>query len=393
MTIRRQPADFVVREVLTPAFLAGIAPSRTDQRPWAVYRVTKTSLTTPEAAQRLGKVLGATVSHAGLKDKHALTVQHLSARISAQTAPATCEGQGWSAVLAGWSPVAAEADAIERNEFEIVVRDLSPRAAADMVERAAMLREGDSLRVINYFGDQRFGSARHGRGFAGRCLASGDFEGALRLLIGTPARKDTGQRRAFTRACAERWGDWTHLATSLPGCPERRAIETLAAGGDARSAFAALPYFLQQLSVEAYQSYLWNAVAARLATEADPDAVRADDYFGGMAFPRAGVLPGRLRDAALPMLSSATVLPEWCRAPALDVLASEGLRLEDLRVPGLRRPAFDDFTRPLVVGASRFWLGPPEPDEHARPGRVRVRALFALPRGAYATVVLRALGQ
>lgn len=50
------------------------------------------------------------------------------------------------------------------------------------------------------------------------------MDAALRLAVGTPARKDLGVRRAFTRTCAAKWGQWKALAAELPPCPERAII-------------------------------------------------------------------------------------------------------------------------------------------------------------------------
>jgi tRNA pseudouridine13 synthase len=285
---------------------------------------------------------------------------------------------------------------------------MTPPQSAEMDRRAAALRAardggtpesaGDALAVVNYFGDQRFGSARHGQGFAARCLIRGDFEGALKLLIATPARKDSGKRRSFTRAAAGGWGvggggNWSQLLASLPRCPERRAVETLAAGGSFKDAFAALPNLTQVLAVEAYQSWLWNATARRLAESLAGESLRTDDDFGEMVFPAAAAMPPPWTALRVPMLASTTRMEgPWADAAA-SVLAQEGLSLSDLRVPGLRRPAFGDAPRSLVVIAGSFDVSPCEPDDLGRTGRLKRTLRFDLPRGAYATVVLRALGQ
>lgn len=72
----------------------------------------------------------------------------------------------------------------------------------------------------------------------------------------------------------------------------------------------------------------------------------------------------------------------------------ENLSLSLLKVPGLRRPSFDNFTRPLFVRAHDFTISPPEIDDADTPKKKHKRTLrFTLPRGAYATVLLRMLGQ
>jgi tRNA pseudouridine13 synthase len=402
MTIRRQPQDFLVSEVLRAEVLGLLRPSGGSH---ALYLLDKQSRTTPDAVAALARALhvpAGQVAYAGLKDKHARTRQHVSVPLAARppearhAAPAPALSDlNWSATLLGTLPRAIAASDIDHNAFDLVVRDLTPAALSEMDRRAALLRDGADLLIINYFGDQRFGSARHAGGFAGAALVRGDFEHALRLLIGTPARKDSGPRRTLTRALASRWGQWPALAAELPRCPERRAVEALATGATFAQAFAALPNLLQVLSVEAYQSHLWNAAARSLAADAadraGTESLRTDDDFGEMVFPPA---PAARELEHLRMPAPAPGVepcPPWGEALTA-ALASEGLTFDDLRIPGLRRPAFGAAERPLVVRAMGIDLSPPARDDLAgkRPMR-RVR--FALPRGAYATVVLRALGQ
>lgn len=416
----------------------------------AVYELGKESLGTPEAVQQFGKAIGARggkVDYAGLKDKHARTKQLVSAPLERADVPREVSGRGWSATLKGWSDRAVTAAEIDGNRFEIVVRDLSKQQSTEMGMRAgrlAMEAEKDgsdeasdtraggpvppeqdtratpvarNLVILNYFGAQRFGSARHGAGFLAPLLMRGDFEGALKLSIGTPARKDTGKTREFTRMCATHWGEWKKLAAELPRCPERRAIETLAAGGTFAKAFEQLPHFTQQMSVEAYQSHLWNSAARRIAermatefterwqreggeeaarkTAFRPVApLRADDEFGVMLFPTARMVDQKWRDMVMPVLGPKTELVEPWGSAAAEALKEEGIKQEDLRIPGMRRPFFGEADRTLFVVAQGFEMSDPEKDELTASGKkVKRTVRFSLERGAYATVVLRALGQ
>ena len=409
MTIRRQPADFIVEERVSEAFIASLRERGEPRFPHAVYTLAKTSLTTPDAVQHLARALRTrpnATSYAGLKDKHAQTTQLVSVHASGAL-PASVDGPGWTASLRGWCERAIDSEAIEGNRFTIVVRDLSRDACTEMDRRAAALLDrapasnagaAKALLVVNYFGDQRFGSARHGGGFVARRLIEGDFEGALRLAIGTPARKDSGAKRQFTRLCATMWGRWPELLAQLPRSPDRAAVECLAAGGSFRDAFAALPAFFQLMCVEAFQSHLWNAtaraLATRIAAEAGGTLLKTPDDFGELVFPAAGAVGAEWRDLVVPLLAPKSQLVEPWAGAAGAALASEGIDLPQLRIPGLRRPFFGETPRPLLVRAERFDLTGATTDELTPSGkRLKRVASFELPRGAYATVVLRALGQ
>ncbi len=439
MIIRRQPEDFVVVERLTPEWLARVSARPLSGEACAVWRLTKTSLTTPEATARLARALGVSagaVAHAGLKDKHGVTTQFVTAPArDASGDAAALSGPGFTAERVGWSRDMIDAKAIEANAFAILVRGLTRESSRETARRAEALRdpagysagaagasEAARLLVVNYFGDQRFGSARHGEGFAGRHLVRGEFEAALRLLIATPARKDSGARRTFTRLAVAGWEgrEWKGLVAKLPACPERRAVEALAAGGAMKDAFAALPNMLQQMAVDAYQSWLWNKSAVRMAREiagmeptgstdfAEPKsvarvargtgdrAILADDPFGAMVFPAWSMLaPSAVeswREVTIPMPESEMDSAGPGAAAMMSVLKDEGLSPADMRVPGLRRPTFGGAARRLLVEAREFALEAARADEFSASGRGARLVRFVLPRGAYATVVLRALG-
>jgi len=417
VTIRKLPGDFRVDERVSSAWLASLAPEPTPGREHAVFRLIKQSLTTPEACVKLARALGVEPSrleYAGLKDKHARTRQHVSiappSSVTANQPTAASlardiddgSGDAWSAVFIGFATSHVNASIIEANAFEIVVRDLSPRQADDMIAHARRLRDPStdrepSLLFTNYFGDQRFGSARHGAGFAAKSLIDGDFESALRLLIATPARKDSGSRRDTSRILANTWGQWKEALATLTGGVERHAIQILARGGSFVEAFAALPHATQSLCVEAYQSYLWNAAARNLTRHiAGDNAFEAQDDFGLMVFAPGSTVEANLRESTMPMPARGVEpAPSWAAAMHA-ALTSEGVQMDQLTIPHVRRPAFRSAIRPLFAAAHDVDFGPVHRDELASPtspNRSKREVAFTLPRGSYATVLLRAMGQ
>jgi len=423
VTIRRTPDDFRVDERNTAAFLASIAPERLPSHPFVAYRLVKRGIATPDAVGFVARALRVGREHvaaAGLKDRHAVTSQiitvdgaalrgspprelgeRLGDPIGAGDPHSDDGGSSWRIEGVGFVPRAADSTIIERNAFTIVVRGLDKWHADEMARRASMLvdRADGPLLVVNYFGDQRFGSARHGKGFVARALVAGDFETALRLAIGTPARKDSGAVRTMSRALAAHWGDWKTALGAIPRMPERSAIEVLARGGSFLDAFAALPRFTQEICVEAYQSHLWNGIARELAhalgEATSQRTFEADDLFGPLIFPRAAALTPAFRALPIPMPSPRAQMPECLTEIAAGVLEDDGITFAELRIPGLQRPWFGGGDRPFAIEARDFSLSSPVRDEYAgnSPANLAITVTFDLPRGAYATVVLRALGQ
>ncbi len=401
--IKRTPADFQVEEILNTDLLSLAQP----QGPFALYKLQKESLATPEAVGRIARELGfrsGSFAYAGLKDKHAKTIQHVTLKLEEEKpAPEKATGADWTLERLGFVPRSITAADIARNRFQITMRNLTPQDAADFDAAAKLLAvpgaDGKTaLRIVNYFGDQRFGSARHGQGFIARHLIKEDFEGAMRLAIATEARKDRMEQKKVKRLIVDNWGKWRELLAKLRPCPERKAIERLAnSSGDFRAAFCALPYLLQQLSVYAYQSHLWNAIAHRVIEQfCTPlgKVIATDDPFGEMLFPSVEATPPELASLEIPLLAKKTVLAEPWKQAAEEVLKAEDITVSELEISGVRRPFFGEEPRSLFFIAEDFHLARSERDESADDKRRQKRHVtFALPRGCYATVLLRALGQ
>lgn len=186
-----------------------------------------------------------------------------------------------------------------------------------------------------------------------------------------------------------------HARGHASPCPERAVARRLAeTGGDYRAGFSALPPFIRRFAVEAYQSWLWNAVARRVVAErCAPPLIEVPSRFGDLVFPRAAAIPADFAGTSVPLLAPGTALEEPWRDSAEAVLAGEGISLGDLRVPGLRSLYFGEVSRPIFVDAIDFVLGPVEEDESSAGAKRFKRLLrFSLPRGSYGTVLLGALG-
>jgi tRNA pseudouridine13 synthase len=401
VTIKRYPEDFSVEEMLSREAAARISA---EPGHCALYRLTKRGLGTDEALDMIAaklRIPSAGIGYAGLKDKHAATTQYITIdapRGDPERAPLTLDAPRLKLERIGWLERRLSTDDMSGNRFRITLRSLTRRRCAQLSDARARYAvpgsHGKVLRFVNYYGEQRFGSARHGQGFAARHLMKGDFEEALRLLIAVPDRKDPRERKAAKRAIAARWGDWKGLAAALPACPERRVVLQLEeSGGDFREGFSVLPYFIRQMTIEAYQSWIWNEVARRFVTQwcASP-FTKAASKFGELIFPKAADIPAGSDSLIIPLFSPRIDFDEPWRAAAEAVLAAEGISLQDLRIPGMRKPYFGGVARRLIVDATEFSLGPLQRDETSgRDTKFKRVVRFFLPRGSYGTVLLRAL--
>jgi tRNA pseudouridine13 synthase len=449
--LRARPEDFRVREVET-VDPAPVDADPGDYAHLLV-RATLREWDTNDFAARLSDALGMSrerVSWAGTKDKHAVTTQLFSLRgVGAADLPAVRDAD---VEAIGRMGRALRFGDLAGNEFSVRVRDLAVpleaarerveavvddlESAADVVEsgrRDTTLSGGDGavVGVPNYFGHQRFGSRRPVTHRVGLHVVRGEWREAVLAYCGDPANtepSDTQEARAIVdeEAASDR-PDWKRALEAVPGYLryERSMLPRLADGagdedgdgdgdGDTgsdddevegdrfRTALEAVPSNLQRLFVNAAQSYVFNRIVSErlrrgvpLARPVAGDVVCFADRGIDERFPVPDVdreqrvterrveVVGRhcARGRAFvtaPLVGTDTELAagepgEIERA----VLADLDLSPDDFDLPG----AFDSSgTRRAVLVRTR--LDATVDDDGAQFD-------FALPRGAYATVLLR----
>jgi tRNA pseudouridine13 synthase len=413
--LRAEPADFRVTEI--ERFGAEIRPVDADpgSYPHTVFRATLRGWDTNDFADALSKKLGISrerVSWAGTKDKRAVTTQLFSVRdVAPEELPEVRDAEIEPLGRAGRPVLFGD---LAGNAFEIRVRDPDhPENAAAVASdlRAFAGHDRDDpdapVGVPNFFGHQRFGSLRPITHRAGLEIVRGDWEAAVLSYVTTTSEAEPADTREAREWIAET-RDWAGAVERLPGRLryERAMCHALAdADGDLgpeafRGALETLPTNLQRLLVNAAQSYLFNEMLCRRIERGLPfhEAVEGD------------VVCFADRDA-----------PEGLALPDTDRLqAASGDRLRTVNRHCARGRAF--VTAPLVGTDTEFADGEPgevsravleafdvAPEDFDLPGEFHStgtrRAVllrtdldvgtdpltfsFSLPKGSYATVLLR----
>ncbi len=384
MKLKTRPEEFVVEEV------ASFSPDAGGTH--YVYELQKRSLATLEALAMLARhnrLPAKALSAAGLKDKHGLTRQLFSA--SRPLKPDTGD-ERMTIRFVGKATHPLTAAVILGNRFRILMRNLRPETAQHLAINAAeLLRHG----LPNYYDNQRFGGIAHGQGFIGRALARGEYEEALRLHLAVPHRKQSLRDKQNRRQAQAYWGQWALLRDKMRPSPERALVDFLREHpGEWAECFDRIPPALRTLFVAAYQSYLFNRTLTRMVAEAVPGAELIQNRSGELAFHRV-MEPDQLavwQTLELPLLGANTNLADFPTAMphACAVLAEEGISLDQLRLPGLRRTRFKAATRAALVIPQGLELSVPEPDD-LNEGRLMAETSFELPRGSFATMVTRRL--
>jgi tRNA pseudouridine13 synthase len=377
-SLKESPEDFLVEELplYTPC----------GEGEHLYLTVEKRDLTTFDLLQQLARALGVPereIGYAGLKDARATTRQTVSiAGVRPEQAMAL-ELAGVRILAARYHRNKLRLGHLAGNRFEIRLREVRDGALETALDVLQVLEQ---VGVPNLFGQQRYGSLGNSH-LIGAALLRRDFSGAAREIIGDPAK--IGNERWRQGAAAFAAGDLAGALAALPSRmrDERRMLETLRAGRSAEEAVMGLPRKLLRLYLSAFQSALFDRlVAMRLGTlETLWEGDLAFKHDNGACFvvedpaaeqPRAD----RFEISPSAPLFGYKVTLARGQAGLLEraLLDKERLLLEAFRLPG--GLGMEGERRPLRV---------PLAGAAARQDGEDLIVSFSLPKGSYATSVLR----
>ena len=386
MNLKQKPQDFRVRERLRDDYLQ----PRGDYR---VYRVSKVKATSIEAARELAYLAGvqpAEVAMAGLKDRQGQTEQYMTI---ARGREVFVSERGLKIEPAGFAHEAITSTDSIGNAFEIVARGLEET-------QLRRLRAGlDTVREFgypNYFDEQRFGNLRHGQGWIALDLLRGDIEGGLKRLMASISRHEHPQSRAFKELVWKRWGNWKALRDVAGRFGKHHSVfdHLRKDPEDFAGAFGRIATRERVIHQFAFQSHLWNRALAGWLKERIPEPERftLPSLEGPLVFPKGPmpVEPGWEGMLPLPGVRFEGLQDDTQRKHFTKILAKYGIEPEGFEIPHVPGFGFKADLRPLVILPEDLRARPAEPDR-LNPEFRMVRFSFALPRGAYASLLVKRL--
>jgi tRNA pseudouridine13 synthase len=384
MKLKSLPEDFEVEE---------LSEFPLDGGPFAVYLLTKRSIGTPEAITAISTRWNfprRVISYGGLKDKHAITRQwvtiHRGPRRDFREESLSLTYQGQANRPFGPLDISA-------NRFHIVMRNLTEDASRKIL---AVRESLEQFGVPNFYDDQRFGSLGESGEFIARPWCLGNYERALWLAIAEPNSHDRPNDRDEKEIIRNFWGNWDACKAALRKSSSRSIITYLVDHPERfREALALMRQDMRSLWLAAYQSDLWNRCLATKLNE----SVNSERLFPvQLATAQVPFFTGlnqtefsELGDLTLPLPSARLHLDP---GPILElyerVLGEQGLSLRELRVKYPRDSFFSKGERQAIVRPDNLRIDRPGVDE-LNEGRQCLTLEFVLPRGAYATILVKRL--
>ncbi|RXK48569.1 tRNA pseudouridine(13) synthase TruD [Halorientalis pallida] len=422
--LRADPEDFRVTEI--EAFEPEPVDADPGAYPHVLLRATLSGWDTNDFASALSNALESSrerISWAGTKDKHAVTTQLFSvvdadpettADVTLSDADIDVLGRTGRPIFFG---------DLAGNAFEVTVRDperpdLVDAITGDLRAFGGAVGEdspGDdegpvTVGVPNYFGQQRFGSHRPITHEVGLEVVRGNWEAAVLAYVGRPSEREPEETRTARERVEEVAADsrdWQAALDAMPGYLnyERAMLHELVDRDadepeDFRAALETMPSNLQQLVVNAAQSYVFNRIlSARLARDMPFDRPVAGDVvcFTDSDAPAELTVPDtdRIQRVDENRVDTVTRHCERGRAFVTAPLVGTETELGDGEPGEIEREVLDevgiepaDFDLPgefHSTGTRRAVLVRTDLEVERDP----LSFSFALPKGSYATVLLR----
>lgn len=414
--IKTKHTDFSVREITNRE--EGI------EGKYLIVELTKENWDTHNVIREISRRLRVSknrIGFAGTKDKSARTTQKISIWDVDEEELERVRITDVSLKLIGRSNKAISLGDLYGNEFEIVIRNIEGRKTKIKQNIEAITTEIENAGgVPNFFGVQRFGIRRPITHVVGKHLIKGEIKEAVMSYIADIFADESEEAKQARLLCKE--GELKELKESLKKMPsflryEKAMLNELVKGvrgsneADFLSAFSVLPKNLQKLFVHAYQSYLFNLVLSHRLKQNLPlnEALVGDVVCFRNEFGLADIHKDRMERITEDKIEGINRLIKRGRAfvtaPLFGyetefaenvegeierkVLEDEGVELKDFYIEKIPEISSKGTRRPVLVPVQVKLSDEGVSDDDMNPGRNKVKLKFFLPKGSYATVVLR----
>ncbi|MFX1416771.1 MAG: tRNA pseudouridine(13) synthase TruD, partial [Promethearchaeota archaeon] len=286
------------------------------------------------------------------------------------------------------------------NQFTIRLSDMD----ADCPEALSAVKELKRVRLLNYFGVQRFGVTRPYTHLVGRSLVKRDFEEATRILLTATSEYESEQLTEARGRLAENLLPDNGILEAFPkelGYEREVMKQLIKHPSDFKKALSKVRSRILGIFVHSYQSYLFNRlISLRVKSKLPIDRPEPGDFIIKLDETHSGrdewlfvteqnhesrmelLLSGEYGLAA-PLPGYSTKTPPSLQSELLQkVLGDEGVTLAEFRNPEWK--ALDS-----PGGLHLLTLELPQIEELCDDLGLVLK--FRLRKGSYATVVMREL--
>ena len=419
--IREAIEDFVVEEALvdgSKANVNGIIPSKVlgsslQRQRYLLFVLVKRNWDTLIAIKNIATQIGIDqrrIQIAGIKDAKAITAQHLTIEEGVMDDAAKVNVKDLQVYPVGYLREALSLYYLLGNYFTINIKSIALKETTVKTRISKNIEELEDIGGIpNFFGHQRFGTTRPITHLVGKALVNGNFEEAAMIFLAKPSVHE----HPSSRQARQELELTKNFKQALENFPKQLRFERLMIyhlvdnPDDFIGAFQRLPIKLQELFVQAHQSFLFNRfLSERVKHGYSLGKAEVGDY--AVPVDRSGlpvtkmakmvtletltgineqVKTGKMR-VALPIVGVKQKLSQGAIGEIeKEVLEQEKINLDNLQLNELSRIGGKGGLRTAITPIKDFKIQNISENTDGRGCQVLLS--FMLLRGCYATVLLR----
>lgn len=382
-TIKENNEEFQVSEIIDYTFLKPpyFSSVQNNEHKFPLYLLEKHNIDSNHAVIEIKKQSGLKLKIMGIKDAKAETSQYASCE-QTKNLPKYIITNKTKLTLLGFLRTPLSKSVLIGNSFQIKIKTSDNNIHPFLLELN---------KIANFYGLQRFGSERMVTHLVGKALLDRNYNKAIEYLLSYTSKYDS----KFSKEIRERSRDPKNYHKLIQILPkgmdlERLILHTLVKGKDSVAVIRSIPINIRRLFVQAYQSYIFNKCLSN-ALLSNEDIQKCKD--GDLCFEiEKPLVFGRIRKFREGVDSNNDV------APAIRLV---GYNYQ----PGKNR--FDHITKRILadenISPTAFYLKDLQElslqmgfrqtslfcSEFSYFGRLEL--LFKLPKGSYATTLLREL--
>ena len=378
-SIKQGSEGFRVSELVDESL--DISLSYDESHHYPLYILEKQDIDSNHALFEIERELHMRFRVMGIKDAKAVTTQHAGMERVMRNPPAELKSRHTRLTLKGFTKHPLEKRFLVGNKFEIKIYNVRSSDLSSFVPQIT--------KVGNFYGLQRFGSERLVTHLVGREIIKRNFIQAVELLLSYTTEFDTQMSREIRNRCADP-RNYRQVLKMLPrGMDiERQVLSALVAGRNAIAALRAVPIMIRRLFVQAYQAYIFNRCLSRAI-------MRGEDLLqpqtGDLCFEMEGPATfGRIikynpnsKTKLVPAIRMAgyTFQPGKGRFENITraiLQEEEVVAPKDFYIKEMQELSHQGGFRQAPLWCTDFWYE-----------RDPLRVSFKLPKGSYATTLLR----
>jgi len=408
--LRYEPEDFCVFEISNYAYEENDVIDK--NKKYLMTEVTKKNWDTNHFLKAYSSALGIShkrITYAGTKDKKAVTVQKMSFYDVTKEQIENAHLKDVSVRVLGRTQTPIGLGDLEGNQFKINVRniDLSVEETRAAVEKTtAEIRNAGG--VPNFFGIQRFGAKRPLTHRVGADILEGDLEKAIMRYVSEVYKDEPEDTKEVRRFLADT-RDFKSAVVKFPdhlGHEKALLSHLISRPGDFKGAFMILPKNLYTMFIHAYQSWLFNRIICeRLnsglslneAVVGDivcyrgkdkmPDSSRLEKVDESNVGGINALLKRKRAFITAPLFGSETPLADGVPGEIeRKIIEETGFTADDFKVPAFPEVASRGLRKEILLEAEPITS---VSNDSFFDGKTMLTLEFKLPKGSYATTVLR----